>query len=51
MTEMTKIQRLLIDNDDNEVIIKKLLEICDVLHSGIELNDFKFIDLPPDDCY
>ena len=34
--------RLLIDNDDNEVIIKKLLEICDVLHSGIELNDFKF---------
>ena len=51
MTEMTKIQRLLIDNDDNEVIIKKLLEICDVLHSGIELNDFKFTDLPPDDCY
>lgn len=48
---MTKIQKLLNDYADNKEIIKKLLNICDILHYGIELNEYKFTDLPPDDCY
>lgn len=48
---MTKIQKLLNDYADNKEVIKKLLDICDILHYGIELNEYKFTDLPPDDCY
>lgn len=51
MSEISKIQELLHANVNNKEIIKKLIDICDVLHSGIELDDFKFTDLPTDDCY